>query len=159
MDDLVRWFGEHLDEDERIARAATHHEDYGVWTAKSFKQQERLGRDRWALFDAVDDCVVSDVDAEGTEPEGVAQHIANWDPARVLCEVDAKRRLLDDYVVTARIRDEAAARIKAAGDHPDAKDLETWDRAQREAAILEGPVRLAALPLAVRPGYREDWRP
>lgn len=80
-------------------------------------------------------------------------------PAQALRELGAKRQLLDDYMVTARIRDEAAARIKAAGDRPDPQDLDTWDRAQREAAILEGSVKLAASPLADRPGYRAEWRP
>ena len=90
----------------------------------------------------------------------VALHIAEFaSPERVLREIDAKRRLLDDYVVTARIRDEAATRIKAAGDHPDPKDLDEWDRAQREAAILEGPVRLAASVYEDRSGYLAEWAP
>ncbi len=29
----------------------------------------------------------------------------------------------------------------------------------KEAAIFEGPVKLAASPYADRPGYREEWRP
>lgn len=65
-----------------------------------------------------------------------------------------------DYSPTEGMtEDETTARIKAADDQPDPKDLETWDRAQREAAILEGPVKLAASPLADRPGYRKEWRP
>ncbi|MFE2710666.1 DUF6221 family protein [Streptomyces mirabilis] len=140
MDDLVRWLGEQLDEDERIAKMASA----GPWT-------RHVGR----ITGGPEGRVLVAQQAQAWN----ADHIARHDPARVLREIEAKRRLLDDYTVTARIRDEAAARIKAAGDHPDPKDLETWDRAQREAAILEGPVRLAALPLADRPGYREEWRP
>lgn len=141
MDDLVQWLRAQLKEDERIAKEA--------------------GNRRWLVQDNIIELYPEREDDGfmSWPTRSDARHAANWDPARVLREIDAKRQLLDDYTVTARIRDEAAERIKAAGDHPDSKNLETWDRAQREAAILEGPVRLAALPLSDRPGYREEWRP
>lgn len=159
MDDLVRWLGEQLDVDKACAEAATWCEEAGVWHAEPSPYDTRGKNERWYVEDAMEEGVITHVDPKASDDEGVARHIAEWDPARVLREIDAKRQLLDDYTVTARMRDEAAARIKAAGDHPDAKDLEMWDRAQREAAILEGPVKLAALPLDDRPGYREEWRP
>lgn len=133
MDDLVQWLGQQYDEEQRDAEEALK---------KTTTTRRRIGGE-W-----VEDVV---------QPPEWRRSV--WDPARVLREIDAKRRLLDDYTVTARIRDEATARIKAAGDHPDSKDVETWDRAQREAAILEGPVKLAASPLTDRPGWREEWRP
>ena len=146
MDELVRWLGEQLDFD----------------AAQATEAGEELGPD-WHYDDGF---VLArregDMVATGSQDFLEAERgrfIAAHDPARVLAEVDAKRQLLDDYTVTARIRDEAATRIKAAGDHPDPKDLDTWDRAQMEVAVLEGPVKLAALPLADRPGYREEWRP
>jgi hypothetical protein len=58
-----------------------------------------------------------------------AEHIARWDPARVLAEVNAKRRILDEAV-----------------------RLMSYDG---EFQFLE----LLALPYADRPGYREEWRP
>lgn len=128
MRDLALWLTAQLDEDARIVREANTSPEMVTGIPRSY----------------------------AVAP--VALHIAEFaDPARVLREIDAKRRLLDDYTVTVRIRDEAATRIKAAGDHPDAKDLDEWDRAQREAAVLEGPVKLAALPYAERPGFREEW--
>lgn len=133
MDDLVQFLREQLDEDEREAQEALK---------QTTTTRRRVGG-QW-----VEDVV---------QPPEWRRSV--WGPSRVLAEIDAKRQLLDDYTVTARIRDEAAARIKAAGNHPDAKDLETWDRAQREAAILEGSVKLAASPLADRTGYCEEWRP
>lgn len=78
MDDLVRWLGEQLDTDERIAQAATP----GPWHAQ-------------------DGGVVSDDDEQW--PVGASEsaheredrvHIAAHDPARVLREIDAKRDLL-----------------------------------------------------------------
>lgn len=80
-------------------------------------------------------------------------------PPRILAESDAKRQIVDEYATTCRLRDEAAARIKAAGDHPDPADLDTWDRAEREAAILRGPVENLAAVHAKHPDYREEWRP
>jgi len=149
MDDLVRWLGAQLDEDERIARGA----DPGPWKSES------LGRHDQSVIKLGAPTSTSMIQFDGSRAAANGAHAARHDPARVLREIDAKRKLLDDYVVTARIRDEAAARIKAAGDHPDSEDLETWDRAQREAAILEGPVKLAALPCNDRPGYRAEWAP
>jgi len=160
VEDLVRWLGEQLDEDERVA--LTWPADQRSWTEYGDRRLEYASGASEG---------VSAVNVKADAPLGweriyvkrdgigLVDHIAAHDPARVLREIDAKRRLLDDYVVTARIRDEAAARIKAAGDLPDAKDLDTWDRAQREAAILEGPLKLAAMPLADRSGYQETWRP
>ena len=88
--------------------------------------------------------------------EAAKRHIREFaDPARVLREIEAKRKLLADYTTTVRLRDEAATRIEAAGDHPDPRDLDEWSRAHREAAILEGAVRLLALPFSHRPGYAE----
>lgn len=141
MDDLVQWLRAQLDDDESAALGA---------------KGDTLGR--WTRDDGPPEGIVL-YDKSGKLTVGQARHIARHDPARVLREIEAKRRLLDDYTATARIRDEAAERIKAAGDHPDPKDLETWDRAQRESAILEGPVQLAALPFNDRRGYCEEWRP
>lgn len=57
-------------------------------------------------------------------------HVARHDPARVLREVEAKRRMLDD--------------VWGGPDHE-----EMWDH----------HVRLLALPYAQHPGYRPEWAP
>ena len=67
MDDLARWLRAQLDEDERIAEAARQ----GFWT-------EVIASGYLGLQVAV----------------GEARHIAVHDPARVLREIDAKRRTL-----------------------------------------------------------------
>jgi hypothetical protein len=94
------------------------------------------------IYDDQGEPVVFD---EGSSPTPEqATHMALHDPAAVLRRIAAERKVLDGYELTVQLRDEAAQRIRAAGDAPTAADLDTWDRAQREAAILEEPVACIA---------------
>ncbi|MFB6934560.1 DUF6221 family protein [Streptomyces chartreusis] len=83
MDELVRWLGEQLDEDDRIARAATP----GPWE----QTPERPGTLASAEYWHVVDC--SETPAAG----GNVEHVARWDPSRALREIDAKRQIVDRY--------------------------------------------------------------
>ena len=67
-----------------------------------------------------------------------AAHIARWDPARVLAEVDAKRRILAEHDI--------------AHDPCDAHDADNY-------SIDCDTVRLLALPHASHPEYRQEWKP
>ncbi len=69
-----------------------------------------------------------------TAPAG---HIVRWDPARVLDEVAAKRRIINE-----------AERYIPELDHGDNGE---W--------ALGMVVRVLALPYAGRPGYRKEWAP
>lgn len=137
MDDLVRWLVAQLDEDERIARAATD----GPWTPWRGQALHGLGD------------LIHPVLMPGQKPGSKAvivtaswldaEHIAEWDPARVLREIDAKRRIIERY--------ERAMDNKRA--HPD-------DLASAGALLaLHGAVKLLALPYSDRPGYQEGWAP
>jgi len=148
---LVEFLRARLDEDERAALNAPP----GPW---------HYDRKRFTV--TCDGYPVASWRHEGKLTDGsplldrTGEYMERFDPARVLAEVDAKRRILDDYSRTIRIRDEAAARIKDAGPaNADPEDLDTWDRAQREASILEGPVKALALPYAAHPEYDPAWRP
>ncbi|MFJ4712705.1 DUF6221 family protein [Streptomyces sp. NPDC088785] len=81
-DDLVQWLGEQLDEDERIARAATA----GPWT------QSGIGEYGWGVAFSVPGAGVEANDSDQGRAD--ADFIAAQDPARVLREIDAKRELL-----------------------------------------------------------------
>lgn len=81
MDDLARWLSAQLDEDERIARAATP----GPWKLARQRGVEWVSS---AEYWAVADCSDADTAREN------AEHVAAWDPARVLREIDAKQRTL-----------------------------------------------------------------
>lgn len=136
MDDLTRWLGERLDDDERIARAAC-----------------KYASPEWHLDEEFRETVLwwppefhtpyeEDKHWRGQALDGqLAPHIAEHDPARALREIDAKRQALAHY---ERIRQHT--------------------RQGDEAYVLaEGAVskqiQIMATAYADRPGYREEWRP
>jgi hypothetical protein len=132
MDDLVQWLRVQLDEDERIARAATA----GPWSRMGQRVLDPSPpSDRLGVGMAVGHAAAS---ADFNE---TADHIAVWDPARVLREIDAKRQLLDRY-------EELRAASKEQGLIGDVTE-------EYQDFLL----RLLALPYADKPGYREEWAP
>jgi len=121
MDDLVTWLRAQLDEDERVARAVP-------------------GSGCWSKYIEAGDGAAIETDPGGDPgaiigDEPMAEHMARHDPVRVLAEVAAKRRILDE-VVGGLAREERWAR-----------------------RFAEHLARLLALPCADQPGYREEWRP
>lgn len=125
MDELVRWLGEQLDEDERIARAATA----GPWLVDCESYAEAIiagdgtsviAGGRWGG------------EASAFESTEDALHIAAHDPARVLREIDAKRRIVDRFA---------------------------WLREHGDTGGTEWVIPVLALAYEDRPGYREEWRP
>lgn len=154
MDDLVTWLGEQLDEDERIAKAATP----GPWWHNPGKQwlnpeafekydlrqgEEFVGYGGPHPFTGAVASTGPASDAQGMKD---ATFIAAHDPARALREIDAKRQLLD---------------LHAPG------EMEYVDGDVCMACDVRGEkpfypcktLRLLALPYADRTGYREEWRP
>ncbi|MET9705357.1 DUF6221 family protein [Streptomyces griseus] len=143
MDDLVQFLRARLDEDEQAARAATWDEwDSAHWTARP----PQASYERYTVADHLDDGVVV-VTPENADADGVGQHVARQDPARVLREVEAKRRILDEVVpemdgMTSQIHGEF-------GVGPlDSDDYESL-----------GLLRLLGLPYADHPDYQDTWRP
>jgi len=152
-EDLVTWLRTQIDEDEQQAQQAARD------TAPKWYRYERYimsadphpapSSDEADLYIAMD----------GTE--ATMEHMARHDPARVLAEVEAKRRILDRY-------EEAAAehgRVEQLGPFADIHqgmdpdEYEQlvhglWMRAQALAEVA----RLLALPYAGRDGWREEWR-
>lgn len=84
----------------------------------------------------------------GEVASGAAGHIARHDPARVLAEVDAKRKILDEIVPDVDELVELAEDRKARPEGDDAPDPE-------HTRLL----RLLALPYADHLDYRDEWRP
>lgn len=143
MDELVRWFGEQLDTDERIARAATE----GPWSVDDESYAEAIyapdrrtavvAGGRWggeaAVFKSTAD----------------ALHIAGWDPARVLREITARRQTI------AQCRAAEARMDQAERD----SDTEAFGRASTMLVAFHAVIRNDAAVYCARPGYRLEWRP
>lgn len=128
MDELVRWLGKQLDAD--AARAAAAGGD-------SWRRQEHPS-ETVAVYDSKGEPVVYD---EGWPTPEQQEHITEHDPARVLREIDAKRR------------------IAALHARPHHQCVTEDGPTQWHAADPCATLRLLALPYADRPGYREEWRP
>lgn len=128
MDGLVAWCLAQLDEDERKASARKTSLADGELDPITDEDV-----DYWATY------------AEHTGlGEAEAEHIRNWLPSRVLAEVDAKRRIVDE-----------CAEILAMSSHY--STVESCDEA--DVILAEHVVRNLAASLADRDGYREEWRP
>lgn len=138
MVDLVQWLRAQLDEDERIARAVEDRSAPwdGQWMADGNSAVRTFNGH--VLFYRHD---------ERPLKPGLADHVAEHDPARVLREIDAKRKILAECSYWYD-RVNASATEK----HPQ-PDL----GARFEVAM---PILLLlALPYSDRPGYREEWAP
>jgi hypothetical protein len=133
VNELVEWLRAQLDEDERVAKAVARQADLRPSRRGRTAQWSAYlegGDDGWAIESADGDHSFVVV------VESVAHHIARHDPARVLVEVEAKRRLLDWLVQVAAVAD--------ADSYPIDSDT---------------ALRLLATVYADRPGYRDEWRP
>jgi hypothetical protein len=91
---------------------------------------------------AVDDDFVMDEALEAA----YARHIAYWDPSRVLADIAAKRRLVEQYA-------EQAARCPE-DDWPEDGDMSAAPLADHARWAL----KCLALPFAGRVGFDEAWR-
>jgi len=130
MDDLIAFLRARLDEDEQTARATA--DEYGpAWTADN--QMESVRSSTGA--DVVD------------EPYTPRHHIARHDPARVLAEVDAKRRILDVY-------EEVMTKFTESW-----SPMVPYDRLAGTVSSLRRTLEFLALPYADHPDYRDEWRP
>lgn len=107
MDELVAWLREQLDDDQEMASKAVEY--------RRFPTYGELDR--------------------SLTPR-VRGHIARWEPARVLAEVEAKRRIIDRCL-------EGIAE-------------DEWVR--NLSPLAEGVILHLAQPYADRPGFKDEWR-
>ena len=76
-------------------------------------------------------------------------HARRWDPARVLAEIEAKRRILDLHPPREIGRWQVCAMCRPVGEYPEDATSEPWPCRT---------IRLLAQPYADRPGFPEEWR-
>jgi hypothetical protein len=74
-------------------------------------------------------------------PVSTMEHIARWDPARVLAECEAKRQIIEEYTTTV-----------IDGDSVDRLALGSY------RAGLSFALRVLAAAYASHKDYREEWR-
>jgi len=137
MSDLVEFLRARLAEDEQAARAAGAMGD--EWD-DGLPDDTVIRNYHSSVFDA---------------RESVnAVHVARHDPARVLAEVEAKRRIIDLHkpVTLHRMRDGQLQEIIACEYDTD-PDGAGWTEFPCET------LRLLALPYDQHPDYDEAWRP
>jgi hypothetical protein len=162
---LVTWLRVQLDEDERVALAATP----GPWRHNPNKCWRKPGT-AWfeeAVFagppGAEATCVAGTGETDDQQSMADAQHIARHDPARVLQEVEAKRRWLDELLRLPHYAWDGREEYGC----PKATDVEIWRQIFEGDQVcncgrdehVDRSLRLLALPYADRPGYLEAWRP
>jgi hypothetical protein len=188
MDDLVQFLRDRFDDDVRVALDAsgfTVVEDAGQWVAspagdeweaaRTDCEEDQLlvalrqGLDRPPeVMNGLWGAIVSDVPELSQQPGSASVlpqlvHAARHDPARVLAEVDAKRRILLLHNIPAVVSPKMAAFGLRDGEAPeddrrcagcgldDMDDPITPD-------VSECPIlRALALPYADHPGYRAEW--
>ena len=126
VDDRVTWLRAQLDEDEQVATEAAN--GYPNWDTTSDGNVVQIGTGGSGYIAA---------GPWGGDLFEIGVHMARHDPARVLAEIAAKRRLLDW--------------LERAWDAATDNDYFGLD--------VEEAKRLLALPYADRPGYPPEWRP
>ncbi|MEU7857708.1 DUF6221 family protein [Nonomuraea sp. NPDC049141] len=118
MNELIAFLRARLHEDERGARAASP----VSWPSNAEEDEGAA--------------------SSGDQARATAAYLARYAPARVLQEIEAKRRILDELV----------------GFVAEAEFLPV-DEGNTTKAMAVGVVRLLALPYAGHAAYLEKWRP
>lgn len=127
MTDLVAFLRARLDEDEAAAQWAIEQVGDGHWQQRHVRIVTMDDRDREVADYAIVECI---------------DHIVRHDPARVLADVEAKRRIVEDYEIYAREYREAPS---------------PFAEGRRFAALLA--VSRVADAHADHPDYDPAWRP
>jgi hypothetical protein len=155
MDDLVAWLHQQLDDDGRAAG----HAQPGPW---------RIGN----TGDPTRPCDIHTFPAARDVADRLrwvdAEHIARHDPARVLREVEAKRRAIDLHAIIWRevgwLERDGDELVDADEQLPACVTCVPKHASffARRDDVPVGPcitVRLLAVAYSDRPGYREEWKP
>jgi len=156
--------------DEREAAAkATGDDKARTWSAES-----DIHPDAWRVIDGHGEVVVYD---EGAPTEAEAAHIALNDPAAVLADIDAKRKILAEHARAPWFTEDTLARWRTGGHVPEERIAAAGASAScarchkviPDAAVDEDQcadfdypcptVRLLAAPFASHPEYQEAWKP
>jgi hypothetical protein len=137
MNDLITFLHAQLDDDERVAETIRHGGYLPpIWHAAVYSDgsADIYAEQRINNAPADEPSEIDEPFAHVEPDRAQHEHIARWDPARVLADIAAKRRILDDCAGYIEIGDAAVT------------DGMAW----RTLYAL-------ALPYADREGYRDEW--
>lgn len=173
MTELTEFLTARLDEREALARAAhpgrwrlthrrkdhgdgSHSEAYGIDSDTAVSMPLTTRGEMWDVETVV--WIAEDRDYGYPEP-GIdrrenAECIADNNPAYVLADIAAKRRIIEFYIREDDI----------SGGHPYCAWCQPWDNDGNQSSYQPGDwpcdhLKLLALPFADHPDYREEWRP
>jgi hypothetical protein len=134
MDHLITFLRARLDDDEQVAKSAAD-EAGDSWDAGGAYSDAVLAKNGGVI--------ICGPYAGGFLDDALRQHIARHDPARVLRDVEAKRRAVDLCVEWIN------------------RPVGQIDRVADDAFVEAGEslLRLLALPYADHKDYRKEWRP
>ena len=150
---LAGWLLERIAEDEAVAELASDRAVGGPY------------RRSWELpFSAEVDPGAGA--SFNTNDRDIANHIARWDPARVLAECESKRRIVELHRPSAEGYEDDGPQEACLLCQWDVDcDMVRYDHQYPDHARNHArwwpcdTLRLLAVPYADRPGYREEWRP
>ena len=143
---LEEFLAARLDEDEATAKAAAKVEPEDKETSGWYGHAQWVAK-YGTVVDACDDDYAMMIEST----DEVCAHIARHDPARVLREVEAKRRRLERYLGQSGY--DLPDGVQEGRD-PDERES---DQAVKDA--LEQEVREDAAVYSDHPDYDEAWRP
>lgn len=148
MSDLVEFLKARLDEDEQAAQAATPspwridpRNPNVILEPTPIDSVGMAGERQHNIF-------TGQVSSRFGQAKLDVAHIVRHDPARVLAEVAAKRRIIEALGIAER----NVAKVRRTA--PDYRSVRV---AEAESDAMLHAVRLLAHPYADHPDYREDW--
>lgn len=162
MSDLVAFIRSRLDEDEAAALATEHVHGGPVTLSWSVAGRRHLQFDNGCSEDYMavrcgnlafgwDRILIARDEVRGGP---LAEHIARWDPARVLAEVSAKRTILDLHEQTECVNCEDACRIPGTScrtcHHDEENGVWRYDGTCRTLLAL-------TQPFSEHPDWNQDW--
>ncbi len=159
-EDLIAFLNARLDEDAQIARVAAGANPGSParsWVAEKVDYKGQIGWQKvWAIVPERVEGGAQALFLNDILPKRVT-HVARHDPARVLREVEAKRKMLE-----AHGQGHECQHFTASGEKSvvDGKPWVYYEAAHTEfTGGICDVLRLLGLPYADHPDYREEWRP
>ncbi|WP_354643876.1 DUF6221 family protein [Kitasatospora camelliae] len=155
--DLAAFLRARLDEDQKLAfEAGNGGHDHWIFNPELTWNSGNGPRQAVVRFNGSALGYVAAADpVYGKYGEWNAKHIACWDPARVLAEIEAKRRIIDAHPITTSTINPGYGKTGAGFGCEVCHD---WDGATEGYGYCQ-TLRLIALPYAEHPDYRQEWVP